>query len=349
MGRNGVAKMADFGIAKVHGATNITETGTLKGKFSFMAPELFHGADADVQTDVFAFAATLFRLVCGVAPFYGRTEADTMRAVLYGQPARASSLVAGVPAEIDEWISRALEKDRNLRPKDLAEVCQLLEAHHGEKQTADVRTWVERALALPRPARTDWGEVAATRALSPARLATKPPSKPNRRKAAFVTTVATVGFFSIATATYFILRKPRPTPLIPPLAPVTMALPAPTKVEPAPAVVDPQPAPPTPVVPSKPAVVSPKKSPTPSPAKTAAVTRPRAKTGKLRVKVMPWAEAFVNGAHVGKTPFAPLTLAEGTHSVILVNNELRVRKQYQVKVTGGKETVLKVELDSSTP
>jgi serine/threonine-protein kinase len=78
-----------------------------------------------------------------------------------------------------------------------------------------------------------------------------------------------------------------------------------------------------------------------------AAAKPKPKTGKLRVKVMPWADAFVNGEHVGKTPFAPLTLSEGTHSVILVNNELKVRKQYQVKVTAGRETVLRAALQKA--
>lgn len=357
VGRDGVAKMADFGIAKVRGATHITETGALKGKFSYMAPELFHGGDADVQTDVFAFAATLFRLLCGVAPFYGRSEADTMRAVLYGQPPRASSLVAGVPDEIDAWIARALEKDRELRPKDLSEICKLLERHHGEKQTAQVREWVERALALPRPVRTNWGEVVATKPISPGALASpKPPqvtasgeTEPQRKIDRRAIAGVAVGILIASVALYWGVRK-SDSAQARTSAPVVTAAPAPA--QPAPLTVEPAPPPAMPVdAPSKPTPERPKPTPaTPtkttgtSPTKVAAVSRARPKTGKLRVKVMPWAEAFVNGSHVGKTPFAPLTLPEGTHSVILVNNELRARKQYQVKVTGGKETVLKVEL-----
>jgi serine/threonine-protein kinase len=334
VGKDGVAKVSDFGIAKARGGTAITETGTVKGKFPYMAPELFHGAEGDVQTDVFAFGATLFWLLCGVAPFHGRTEADTIRAVLYSAPARASSLVAGVPPEIDAWISSALEKDRALRPKDLRAIAALLEAHRSDGELAGVRGWVERALAIRPPARAEWGEVASTKRL---RRATPQQQQQHLRSLPRVAAVAAGVGLVVGLGLFFGLRPAvEPARVAAPMpAPVAAPVPEFEKSEPLPAVTPKaelaEPSPP------KPATVAPTRA-------LASVTRSKAKTGKLRVKVMPWAEAFVNGAHVGKTPFAPLTLAEGTHSVILVNNELKVRKQYAVKVTGGKETVLKVEL-----
>lgn len=330
VGKDGVAKVSDFGIAKARGGTAITETGTVKGKFPYMAPELFNGAEGDVQTDVFSFGATLFWLLCGVAPFHGRTEADTIRAVLYSAAARASSLVAGVPAEIDEWISSALEKDRAHRPKDLSAIVELLKAQ--PENAEEVRGWVERALAIRPPARAEWGEVAKTKQQRSGSSSSK------RLPLRYVMGAAVLVGLGAGVALYLGAGKP-----VPPNEPVALSIPVPVAV---PAAALPEKREPlatvvSPVEAAEPVVAKPVVA---KPVKAAVAARAKAKTGKLRVKVMPWAEAFVNGTHIGKTPFAPVTLAEGTHSVILINNELKVRKQYEVKVTGGKETVLKVEL-----
>jgi serine/threonine-protein kinase len=211
-----------------------------------------------------------------VAPFDGRTEADTIRAVLYSAPARASSLVAGV------------------------------------------RGWVERALARRPPARAEWGEVASTQRLRGG----PPPQRPPLRR--LMAVAAGVGLL-VGLVVYVALKSSSVAPSEAPSVAVAAVASAPEKTEPAP---------------TKPESVAPTRA-------LAPVVRAKAKTGKLRVKVMPWAEAFVNGTHVGKTPFGPLTLADGKHSVILVNNELKVRKQYEVKITGGKETVPKVELQDN--
>jgi eukaryotic-like serine/threonine-protein kinase len=328
VGRDGRAKVSDFGIAKVRGATTITETGTVKGKFPYMAPELFHGAAADVQTDVFAFGATLFTLLCGIAPFHGRTEADTIRAVLYGTPPRASSLIAGVPLEIDAWIAAALEKDRGVRPKDLSAAARLLSGYQSFEARQLVCEWVERAAALKAEAQVEFNHVASTQHVGAPR--------PRRHRAAGLGAAAVVLALAIAAGAYWLWPGDVP-PAVVAAPPVN-----------APALTRAVPLPPQPEVPSKPV----EEEPAPVPKATPVAPKklrlsPAHRTGKLRVKVMPWAEAFVNGEHVGKTPFAPLTLAEGTHSVILVNNELGVRKQYQVKVSSGKETVLKVSLEKT--
>ena len=127
VGYDGFTKVSDFGIAKIVGGTTLSHTDTVRGKYGYMAPELFEGDEADTRSDVFAFAATLFRLVTGTPAFQGKTEAEMLRAVLHSQPVRASQLVE-VPAAIDEWIDRALGKIPRDRPANLTEILALLEA-----------------------------------------------------------------------------------------------------------------------------------------------------------------------------------------------------------------------------
>lgn len=156
----GIAKLADFGIAKLQGMTSVTRTGTVKGKYGYMAPELFEGHPADTLTDVFAFAASLFRLVCGVAAFSGRSDAELMRAVLTAQAPRAASLRPEMPSAVDEWIHRALSKERSERPRDLSQIIELLGSMLGRGRTA-----VCEAMSEAFPEGSDEGRTQQTRAV----------------------------------------------------------------------------------------------------------------------------------------------------------------------------------------
>ncbi|MBL8952234.1 MAG: serine/threonine protein kinase, partial [Myxococcaceae bacterium] len=123
---SGITKVGDFGIAKLAGGTSFTTTGAVKGKYGYLAPELFDGAEADVFSDRFALAATLYKLWCGVGAFKGRTEAELLRAVLSAEPAKLSTLRGGVPEDVEGWIHAALQKDRAARP-ELAPLLAALE------------------------------------------------------------------------------------------------------------------------------------------------------------------------------------------------------------------------------
>ena len=140
----GVAKVSDFGIARIVGATTLTGTDTTRGKFGYMAPELFEGQKGDTRTDVFAFGATFFRLLTGTAAFPGKTEAELLRAVLNSEPVRPSSLI-DLPKAIDDWITRALAKDASERPANLEQLLRLLKVeleNEPEEGRLAVSQWI---------------------------------------------------------------------------------------------------------------------------------------------------------------------------------------------------------------
>jgi serine/threonine protein kinase len=83
----GVAKLIDFGIAKVHfGAEEETDSGTLKGKTRYMAPEQALGMQVDRRTDIWAVGATLYDLLAGVPPYKGSTHLATLQLIASGHP-----------------------------------------------------------------------------------------------------------------------------------------------------------------------------------------------------------------------------------------------------------------------
>jgi serine/threonine-protein kinase len=82
----GVVKLLDFGIAKVENVAN-TESGAIKGKYAYMAPEQLRGQDIDRRVDVFAVGIVLFEMLALRRLFQRKTDYLTFQAVLE-QPLR---------------------------------------------------------------------------------------------------------------------------------------------------------------------------------------------------------------------------------------------------------------------
>jgi len=74
--KEGRVKVVDFGIARVLEASK-TQTGTLIGTFSYMAPEVFHGEHASERSDIWSFGVLLYELLTYKQPFAGESPAAT--------------------------------------------------------------------------------------------------------------------------------------------------------------------------------------------------------------------------------------------------------------------------------
>jgi serine/threonine-protein kinase len=83
----GVAKLIDFGIAKVRDRmADDASTGPLKGKVRYMAPEQARGEFVDRRADVWAVGAVLYHLLSGRAPYDGGNEVATLALLQAGKP-----------------------------------------------------------------------------------------------------------------------------------------------------------------------------------------------------------------------------------------------------------------------
>jgi serine/threonine protein kinase len=78
----GIVKVLDFGIAKVKNASAHTQTGTVKGKYAYMAPEQLRGAAVDRRADVFALGVVLYEMLALRRLFQRKTDYLTFRAVM---------------------------------------------------------------------------------------------------------------------------------------------------------------------------------------------------------------------------------------------------------------------------
>ena len=101
----GQSKLVDFGVAKVRTSS---DAGLVKGKAGYLAPELFERRAADRRSDVFALGVVLWESLTLRRLFHGATEAETFAKVKACQVPAPSSLVLGVPPELDRLCARAL-------------------------------------------------------------------------------------------------------------------------------------------------------------------------------------------------------------------------------------------------
>lgn len=146
IGTDGVAKIADFGIAKAVGRAHITQEGEVKGKLAFMPPEQLRGEAVDRRADVYAMAVVLWEAIAGRRLFAG-DQASVVFQILEDQPVPPSTYRPDAPAGLDALVLRGLSQDRDARFSTALEMARALEQILPPARPREVGEWVRMLAA----------------------------------------------------------------------------------------------------------------------------------------------------------------------------------------------------------
>jgi serine/threonine-protein kinase len=128
MSYEGAVKLLDFGIAKALGeAPETTKSGTMKGKYAYMAPEQTEGDDVDHRIDIFSCGIVLHEVLTGRRLFKGQNDVLTIERVRRCDVPPPSQQNPMVPPELDAIILRALQRDRDQRWATAADMADALD------------------------------------------------------------------------------------------------------------------------------------------------------------------------------------------------------------------------------
>lgn len=116
IGSDGRVKVADFGLARAIETTGMTTTGLLIGTVSYLAPEQVVSGRADQRSDVYSAGIVLFELLTGAPPYDGDTPLSVAYRHVNDTVPAPSSILAGLPPELDEVVLRATHRDPEARP-----------------------------------------------------------------------------------------------------------------------------------------------------------------------------------------------------------------------------------------
>ncbi len=127
--KNGHVKVADFGVAKAQGQLHRpTETGEMKGKLAYMAPEQVTAKDIDHRADIFALGCVLYEVTVGRRPFQGEGALSTLYQLLEQAVTSPTEIVPGYPVDLADIVLKALAKDPAQRYQTAEELRVALEA-----------------------------------------------------------------------------------------------------------------------------------------------------------------------------------------------------------------------------
>lgn len=309
VGFNGAVRVIDFGIARAADSVSTTRTGTLKGKFSYMAPERFdegRAKELDARVDVFAMGVVAYEALAGRRPFRGSSDAALVGAILNAEPEPLHLVTPSVPEALSAIIHRALAKDPAQRYPTAAAFTKALE---GWLDGAGVKVGEREVSAMMRSLFADEADLnpAATIASLPAievELTTNANDAAPKRPLKWLALGAVI--VAAAIAGWIGFGRPPPPPVT-----------APAAVE--------------------------------APVKEAPAPEPRApigKPGSVSFRVKPWGEIWLGDEKLGTTPNVKISRPPGRYTFTVKHPDYPPR---ELTVQVLPESELSVKVDLTTP
>src|SRR5262245_1588595 len=150
LGADDMVYLMDFGLAKGHEQSGMTQTGAVIGTPFYMAPEQVQGKEVDRRSDIFSLGVILYQMATGVLPYSGRTPYEVMLQRTQRAPKPAAELNPEIPPFLSRILERCLQIDPALRYQTVAEILADLEGESFKssfRYEAARRRWIRPVAA----------------------------------------------------------------------------------------------------------------------------------------------------------------------------------------------------------
>ncbi len=184
LGRDGIPRVMDFGIAKALDRVSVTQPGTFRGTVAFMSPEHVRGEPLDRRADIFSLGVLLWETTVGQRLFRHTTAPGTMSRILALDVPRPRTLRADYPPELEEVVMAALERDRSQRPDTARELAEDLRRVAIALGVVPSHGPIERFMAGALPPRSTGASEVFSEAHTQPSAARPPLAEPTRTPAA---------------------------------------------------------------------------------------------------------------------------------------------------------------------
>ncbi|MFD6224954.1 Stk1 family PASTA domain-containing Ser/Thr kinase [Nocardia asteroides] len=123
----GEVKIADFGLVRAVAAANTTSASVILGTAAYLSPEQVTTGTADARSDVYSFGILIFELLTGQVPFTGDNSLSVAYQRVENDVPAPSTLIGGVPPELDALVAKATARDPQQRFADANEMAARLQ------------------------------------------------------------------------------------------------------------------------------------------------------------------------------------------------------------------------------
>lgn len=125
--RDGHVKVVDFGVAMADNRSTLSESGMLKGKFAYLAPEQIQGAEIDARCDQFPLGAVAWELLAGRRLFKCDNQLQVFKLIISENVEPPSHFNSDVPPTLDAVVLRLLERDPERRFSNIGDAAAALQ------------------------------------------------------------------------------------------------------------------------------------------------------------------------------------------------------------------------------
>jgi serine/threonine protein kinase/Tfp pilus assembly protein PilF len=143
---DGIAKIVDFGIARLAGRAELTGPGVTMGTLSYTSPEQIRGRKIDHRTDMWSFGVMLYEMLTGELPFRGEIDQAVIYSILNEAP---ESLRTTIPEQLVKVIYKTLEKNPPDRYSNMEEVIDALKGIENGKEYVHMKKPKTSIAVLP--------------------------------------------------------------------------------------------------------------------------------------------------------------------------------------------------------